>query len=247
MMRLKDKTAIITGGASGIGACIVRTFAREGAWVVICDQQTDKAQELAAELKDAGMTARVQILDVSDQQQVEDMIKEVLAAWGTLDILVNNAGITKDALVHKMNDEDWDRVIKVNLYGSYYCIHSALPVMRDKGYGKIINISSISRFGNVGQANYAASKAGIVGLTRAVAKEVGGKGITVNAVGPGSIITDMFMSIPENIRELAKLITPLRRAGTVEEVANVCLFLASDESSYVTGQVIHCDGGMFMP
>jgi len=215
--------------------------------VVICDREEQKAHQLSAELTAAGFDSMVQIADVSDQKQVDAMFAAVVAAWGTVDILINNAGITKDVLVHKMNDEDWDRVIKVNLYGSYYCIHAAIPLMREKGYGKIVNISSTSRFGNVGQANYAASKAGIVGLTRAVAKEVGSKGINVNAVAPGSIMTDMFLAIPENIRELAKLITPLRRAGTVEEVAKVCLFLASDDASYVTGQVIHCDGGMFMP
>ncbi|MGE5380507.1 MAG: 3-oxoacyl-ACP reductase FabG [Methylocystaceae bacterium] len=246
-MRLNDKVAIVTGGASGIGAGIVRTYAREGAKVVICDLQEEKARQLESELAAKGYPVLVQMLDVSDQQQVEAMFKTVVSAWGTVDILVNNAGITKDVLIHKMNDDDWDRVIKVNLYGSYYCTRAAIPIMRDKSYGKVINISSISRFGNVGQANYAASKAGIVGLTRATAKEVGSKGINVNAVAPGSIATDMFLAIPENIRELAKLITPLRRAGTVEEVANVCLFLASDDASYITGQVIHCDGGMFMP
>lgn len=246
-MRLKDKVAIVTGGASGIGAGIVSAFAREGARVVICDLQEEPAHQLAAELAAAGLVSMVQITDVSDQKQVEAMFAAVVAAWDTVDILINNAGITKDVLVHKMKEDDWDRVIRVNLYGSYYCTHAAIPIMREKGYGKIVNISSTSRFGNVGQANYAASKAGIVGLTRAVAKEVGSKGINVNAVAPGSILTDMFLAIPENIRELAKLITPLRRAGTVDEVAKVCLFLASDDASYVTGQVIHCDGGMFMP
>lgn len=246
-MRLEGKIAIVTGGASGIGAGIVKAFAREGARVVICDLQAEKAQQLETELSAAGLVSMVQIIDVSNQEQVETMVSNVVAAWGTIDILVNNAGITRDALLHKMSDDDWDQVIKVNLYGSYYCAHAVVPIMRAKTCGKIVNISSISRFGNVGQANYAASKAGIVGLTRALAKEVGTKGINVNAIAPGSIMTDMFLAMPENIRELAKLITPLRRAGTVEEVAAVCVFLASDDASYITGQVIHCDGGMFMP
>lgn len=246
-MRLEGKIAIVTGGASGIGAGIVKTFAHEGARVVICDLQAEKAHQLEAELQADGLVSMVQTIDVSNQEQVETMVSIVVAAWGTVDILVNNAGITKDALLHKMSADDWDQVIKVNLYGSYYTMHAVIPIMRAKACGRIINISSISRFGNVGQANYAASKAGIVGLTRATAKEAGAKGITVNAVAPGSIMTDMFLAIPENIRELAKIITPLHRAGTVEEVAAVCLFLASDDSSYVTGQVIHCDGGMFMP
>lgn len=246
-MQLKDKVAIVTGGANGIGASIVKIFAREGARVVICDLQEEKARQLETELAEIGCTAMARAIDISDQSQVRALVDDVVSKWETIDILVNNAGITKDALIHKMTDDDWDRVIKVNLYGCYYFTRAAIPLMRAKGYGKIINVSSVSRYGNVGQVNYAASKAGIDGLTRALAKEVGGKGINVNAIAPGTIETDMYMAMPENIRELAKFITPLKRSGLSDEVAAVCLFLASDASSYITGQVIHCDGGMFMP
>ncbi|MGE5396348.1 MAG: 3-oxoacyl-ACP reductase FabG [Candidatus Saccharibacteria bacterium] len=246
-MRLKDKVAIITGAAQGIGEGIARRFALEGASVVICDLNEDEIKRVEGAINEQGGTALGIRADVTERTQVEEMVRQTRERFGTVDILVNNAGVTRDAMIHKMSEENWDTVIKVNLKGSFNCLQAVAGLMREKGYGKIVNISSISRFGNVGQANYAASKAGIIGMTRAAARELGGKGVTVNAVAPGSIVTEMFMKTPENIRELAKLITPLGRWGTVEEVANVCLFLASDESSYVTGQCIHCDGGMFMP
>lgn len=246
-MRLKDKVAVITGAGRGIGRAIAMRFSSEGAIVVICDINEADLQQVAAEINQNGGRVMAQVIDVAELDQVEVMIQNALAKFATIDILINNAGITRDVMLHKMSEADWDKVVKVNLKGCFNCTKSVMAIMREKGYGRIVNVSSVSRFGNVGQANYAASKAGIVGFTRAVAKEAGTKGITVNAVAPGSIMTDMFMAIPQNIRELAKLITPLRRAGTPDEVANVCLFLASDESSYVTGQVIHCDGGMFMP
>lgn len=175
------------------------------------------------------------------------MIKEAVDKFGTIDILVNNAGITRDVMFHKMKEEDWDIIFEVNLKGIFYCTQAVVNIFREKQYGKIINISSAGRFGNIGQTNYSAAKEGIVGFTRALAKELGSKGINVNAVAPGTIVTDMYMQIPEHIREMMKIITPLARPGSPEEVANLCLFLASDESSYITGQVIHCDGGIFMP
>lgn len=246
-MRLKDKVAVITGAGRGIGRAIAWRFAQEGARVMICDLNHEELEKTAAEITEKGGRVLAEVVDVTDRSGVEMMLDKTCAGFGSVDILVNNAGITHDVMLHKMAESDWDQVINVNLKGCFNCTRAVINIMRAKGYGKIVNISSVSRFGNVGQANYAASKAGIVGFTRAVAKEAGSKNITVNAIAPGSILTDMFLAIPENIRDLAKLITPLRRAGTVDEVAAVCLFLASDESSYVTGQVIHCDGGMHMP
>lgn len=246
-MRLKDKVTVVTGAGRGIGRAIALKFSSEGAKIVICDVNKEDLDQVSAEVINNGGRVMAEVLDIADRSAVEMMIEKAIINFGTVDILVNNAGITHDVMLHKMNENDWDRVLDVNLKGCFNCTRAVMAIMREKGYGKIVNISSVSRFGNVGQANYAASKAGIVGFTRAVAKEAGAKGITVNAVAPGSIMTDMFMAIPQNIRDLAKLITPLRRAGTVDEVAAVCLFLASDESSYITGQVIHCDGGMYMP
>lgn len=246
-MRLKGKVAVITGAGRGIGRAIALKFSHEGARVVICDINQEDLETATAEIKAGGGEVLAEAVDVSSYAAATKMAEEAAAHFGTIDILVNNAGITRDVMLHKMDEKGWDDVVGVNLKGCFNCTRAVIPLMRDKGYGKIVNISSVSRFGNVGQTNYAASKAGIVGFTRAVAKEAGGKGITVNAVAPGSIMTDMFMAIPENIRELAKLITPLKRAGTVDEVADACLFLASDESSFITGQVIHCDGGMYMP
>ncbi|MGE5370647.1 MAG: 3-oxoacyl-ACP reductase FabG [Solirubrobacterales bacterium] len=246
-MRLKDKVALITGAGKGIGAAIARRFAREGAWLALCDINEQTVRETAKQLSAAGAKVLAAPVDVTNRMQVEAMVEKTLVRYGTVDILINNAGINRDALMHKMTEENWDAVLETNLKGTFYCIQAVIDIMRDRGYGRIINLSSTSRFGNVGQANYAASKAGIVGLTRAIAKELGPKGVTANCIAPGTIITDMFMATPENIRELAKVIIPLKRHGTVDEVANVALFLASDEASYVTGQCIHVDGGMCMP
>lgn len=246
-MRLKNKVAIITGAGKGIGAAIARRFAAEGALLSLSDMNPDTLNDVRKEIEDAGGQVIAMPVNVANRQEIDAMVRETVVRFGTVDILIANAGINRDALVHKMEEAQWDAVLNTNLKGTYYCIQSVVGIMRDKGYGRIISLSSTSRYGNVGQANYAASKAGIVGMTRAIAKEVGPKGVTVNAIAPGTIVTDMFMATPENIREMAKLIIPLKRHGTAEEVANVALFLASDESSYVTGQVIHCDGGMYMP
>lgn len=186
-------------------------------------------------------------VDVTDRDAIQKVVQASLQQFGTIDILINNAGILKDVMLHKMAEADWDRVMNVNMKGTFNTVQAVIGIMREKNYGKIINISSAGRFGNVGQTNYSASKEAIVGFTRSLAKESGPKGINVNAVAPGTIMSDMYWGIPENIREIMKMITPLGRAGTPDEVANLCLFLASDESSYITGQVIHCDGGIFMP
>ena len=246
-MRLNGKTALVTGAGKGIGASIARRFAAEGARLAICDISEDLIKQTASELENSGAEVLSLQVDVTDRDAIKDMVQKTAERFGTIDILVNNAGIVKDVMLHKMNEEDWDRVMNVNMKGTFNMTQPVAAIMRQNGCGKIINISSASRFGNIGQTNYSASKEAIVGFTRALAKELGPKGITVNAIAPGTIMSDMYWGIPEHVREVMKLITPLGRAGTPEEVANLCLFLASDEASYITGQVIHCDGGIFMP
>lgn len=248
-MRLKGKVAVVTGAAKGIGYAIAKRFGEEGAKLVICDIDENTVFKVAEEL--SSLNTEVEVLpfkiDVTDREAINSMINEAISTFNTIDILVNNAGITRDVMLHKMKEQDWNIIMDVNLKGLFNCSQAVVTTFREKNYGKIINISSAGRFGNVGQTNYSAAKEGVVGFTRALAKELGGKGVNVNAVAPGTIVTDMYLQIPENIRDIMKLITPLARPGTPEEVANLCLFLASDESSYITGQVIHCDGGIFMP
>lgn len=246
-MRLENKVAVITGAGKGIGAAIAKRFAAEGAKVVICDISEENIMSLVKEIEEMSGTALGFKVDVTDRSAIDAMITQSVDKFGTIDILVNNAGIIKDVMLHKMKEEEWDMVMNINLKGAFNMVQSVIGIMREKGYGKIINVSSAGRFGNVGQTNYSASKEAIVGFTRSLAKEAGGKGINVNAIAPGTIVTDMYAQIPEHIRDMMKFITPLARAGQPEEVANLCLFLASDEASYITGQCIHCDGGIFMP
>lgn len=246
-MRLKDKVAIITGSGQGIGEAIARRFSAEGAKVVIDDIVQERIDRVTEDLKAEGADVLGVNADVSNYSQVDMLIQKTLKAFGTVDILVNNAGIIRDATIMKMSEEDWDKVIDVNLKGAYNCIHHVGPVMKNNQYGKIISISSAVRFGNIGQANYSASKAGLVGLTRTTALEYGRYGINVNAIAPGYIETKMIANIPPKIREMAISTIPLHRTGQVVDISNLCLFLASDESSYITGQVIQCDGGLKMP
>jgi len=244
-LRLKDKVAIITGSTKGIGKETARTFAREGAKVVISGTHEDAVKEVVAEIKAMGAEALGFKVDVSKRAQVDEMVSEVLKAWGRIDILVNNAGITADAMFKKMTEEQFDRVININLKGVYNCAQAVLDAMTEQGSGVILNASSVvGLYGNVGQTNYAAAKWGVIGMTKTWAKELGRKGIRVNAVAPGFIMTPMTEAVPEKVLDMMKEKAPLQRLGKPEDVANAFLYLASDEASFVTGAVLSVDGGL---
>ncbi len=245
-MRLKDKVAIITGSGQGIGEGIAHKFAREGAKVVLVDVNESQIKKVEQDIKEQGGIALSLVGDVSSAAAMKDLVAKVVQEFSTVDIVVNNAGITRDALVHKMTEQQWDMVINVNLKGTFNLCQAVAPILREKGYGKIVNVSSAARFGNVGQTNYAASKAGVVGLTRALAKELAPKQVNVNAVAPGFIETEMSKKVPEDILKALIKNIPMLRQGTINEIANTCVFLASDESSFINGQIIHVDGGRFM-
>ena len=244
MSRLKDKVAIITGGANGIGKATAITFAREGANIAIWDVQEEKGQGLIKILLEMGVKANFYKVNTADTVMVQEAVTSVMKDFGKIDILINNAGILRDATLLKMTEEQFDSVLDVNLKGVFNCTKAVAPFMIGSGYGRIVQASSIvALYGNFGQTNYVASKAGIIGMTKVWARELGRKGITVNAVAPGFIATDMIGSIPENIMNSMKEKVPANRLGTAEEVANVYLFLASDEASFVNGAVISVDGG----
>ncbi|HQL00009.1 MAG TPA: 3-oxoacyl-ACP reductase FabG [Smithellaceae bacterium] len=249
-MRLKDKVAIVTGSGRGIGEGIVLRFAEEGAKVVVNDVNEADAKNVVDQVKAKGGQAVSVIGSVSDRATVQKMVDTAVKEFGTLDIIINNAGITRDSILHKMTDDQWDAVIDVNLTGVFYGIQCAARVMREKGYGKIINISSTSALGNAGQLNYSATKAGVIGMTKTAAKELGAKGVNVNAIAPGMIWTDMMKNMPpETIKQMDAMLpylVPMNRKGSPLDIANLALFLASDESSFITGQIIFCDGGMKM-
>jgi 3-oxoacyl-[acyl-carrier protein] reductase len=246
-MRLKDKVALITGGARGIGQAIALTFAREGADIVVADVNLEIAQKTALEIEGLGRKALALEMDVTNYDLVEAGINKILDKMGKVDILVNNAGITKDNLLLRMSQADWDAVINVNLKGTFNCIKAVSRPMVKQRSGRIISIASIiGLMGNPGQANYAASKAGIIALTKTVAKELACRNINANAVAPGFIQTEMTAKLPEDIKKKMLEAIPLGKLGTPGDVANVCLFLASEESSYITGQTITIDGGMVM-
>lgn len=249
-MRLKDKVAIVTGAGRGIGEGIALRFAEEGARVIVNDVNAGDANRTVATIQSQGGLAAAVVGSVSSREIAQGLVDAALKQFGTVDILVNNAGIIRDSMLHKMTDEQWDQVIDVNLKGVFLCLQTAARVMREKGYGKIINISSTSWRGNPGQLNYAATKAGVIGMTKTAAKELAPKGINVNVIAPGMIWTDMITSMPpaavEKFEKALAFIVPLNRKGMPRDIANLALFLASDESSFITGQLIHCDGGMIM-
>jgi len=245
---LKGKTAIVTGAAKGIGKAIALKLAKLGANVVI-NYRTSlaSAEELIKEIENNGGSAFAVKADISNFSEAKTLIKETVKRYGRVDILVNNAGITKDALILRMKEEDFDNVINTNLKGTFNCIKHVAPIMLKQKSGKIINISSvIGIVGNAGQVNYAAAKAGIIGITKATAKELASRGITVNAVAPGFIQSDMTDILSDKVKEGILNTIPLKRLGKTEDVANITAFLASSEADYVTGQVINVDGGMVM-
>jgi len=243
---LGGRNAIVTGGAQGIGRAIVERFLDSGAAIAIWDRDTELAKKTAAELKNRGRVAPVAV-DVTNYADVERARDETVKALGRIDILVNNAGITRDGLLMKMKDEQWDEVLDTNLKGVFLCTKAVSRGMMKQRWGRIINITSVVGFaGNAGQANYAASKAGVMGLTKSVAKEAASRGITVNAVAPGFIDTEMTATLPEKVREAFLQQIPLGRMGKPEDVAEAVFWLCSDASGYVTGQVIHVNGGMYM-
>lgn len=244
-MRLKDKVAIITGSTKGIGMETAKTFAREGAKVVICGTRENAIKEVVEEIKAAGAEALGFKVDVSNRTQVNEMVAEVKKAWGRVDILVNNAGITADAMLKKMTEEQFDAVININMKGVFNCAQAVLDTMTEQGGGVILNATSVvGLYGNVGQTNYAAAKWGVIGMTKTWAKELGRKGIRVNAVAPGFIKTPMTEAVPEKVLEMMKDKAPLQRLGNPEDIANAYLFLASDEASFITGTVLSVDGGL---
>lgn len=243
-MRFENKVVLVTGGAAGIGKVTAENFAREGARVAICDVNTDAGE---AAVKELGPEASFRQVDVASSASVSEWVDAVMDQYGQIDVLVNNAGITRDGLIMRMKEEDWDAVISVNLKSAFNCIKSISKVMVRQKAGRIINLASVvGVMGNPGQANYVASKAGMIGLTKTVAKELGSRGITVNAVAPGFIETDMTAVLSEKAREAMLSIIPLQRAGTAQDVAEAITFLASDNAAYITGQVIHVTGGMYM-
>lgn len=247
-MRLANKVAVVTGGSRGIGRGIVLKLASEGARVVVNYRANSAAaDEVVALVEGQGGEAISVQADVGQMADAQRLIKAAVSAYGRLDILVNNAGTTRDMLIMLMKEEDWDLVLNTNLKSAFNCCKVAARIMMKKRYGRIINITSVSGLaGQAGQTNYSASKAGLVGFTKALAKELGPRSITVNAVAPGFVYTDLTADLPQKMRDLALEMTPLGRFGTPEDMANAVVFLASDEASFITGQVLSVDGGLVM-
>ena len=246
-MEFKGQVALVTGSARGIGRAIAEALARKGVALAIADVNLDEAKATSADLAKNGVKTMALRIDVASSREVITAFEEILKEFGRLDILVNNAGITRDSLLLRMKEEDWDAVIDVNLKGVFLCAKEAVKAMAKQRYGRIVNIASVVAFmGNPGQANYSASKAGIVGLTKTLAKEYASRGITANAVAPGFITTAMTDALTENVKEEMKKAIPMARFGTIEDVANAVVFLTSPSSGYITGQVIHVNGGMYM-
>jgi NAD(P)-dependent dehydrogenase (short-subunit alcohol dehydrogenase family) len=243
-MRLEGRVALITGAGSGIGEATARRFAREGAAVVVNDVDVERARRVVADLQTGGVRALSVAADVTRRVDVEAMVHHVVGEFGRLDVLINNAGINRDAMSHKMTEEQWDQVLTVNLKGTFLCAQAALVRMRAHGWGRVVNTSSIGSLGNIGQANYAASKAGVIGLTRTLALEYAKFGITVNCVAPGPVMTSMLAGVPEAIREKLVARVPAGRIARPEEIAGVHAFLASEDAAFITGQVLFVDGGM---
>jgi 3-oxoacyl-[acyl-carrier protein] reductase len=246
-MSLSGRVALVTGASQGIGRICALRLAKDGATVAVAARNQEKLHELVHEITTAGGKATAFALDVCDEEQVKSTVKAILAQFGKIDILVNNAGITRDQLVMRMKRADWDAVLQTNLTSAYLCIQSVIPSMLKQRSGRIINITSVfGQMGQAGQANYSASKAGLIGLTMAIAREVGSRNITCNAVAPGFIETAMTAVLSEEFKQIAVKQIPLGRVGSPEDVAGAVAFLASDDASYITGHVLSVNGGMLM-
>lgn len=245
MKTLDKQTAIVTGAARGIGRAICLNLAERGANIIATDMLRDELNETIAQVEAKGVGAIAEVADVTKEENIERLIDMATEKFGKLDIIVNNAGITRDTLVVSMTDEQWDAVMNVNLRAVFLGTRAAAKVMLRQRSGRIINMASFSGLsGNAGQANYAASKAGVIGLTKSVAKELGKRGVTCNAIAPGFIKTDMTDALPQKVKDMVKLVIPMQRFGTPEEIAGVVAFLAGPDSAYMTGQVLSVDGGM---
>jgi 3-oxoacyl-[acyl-carrier protein] reductase len=247
MFSLKDKVALVTGASQGIGRATATALAEAGAKVALAARNAEKLAAVVGEIAAAGGEALAVTMDVADQDQIKAGFKQVAEKFSRLDILVNNAGITKDGLALRMKQDDWDSVLRTNLTGAHWCIQQALGLMARQRWGRIINVTSVvAQMGNAGQANYVASKAGLIGLTRAIALEYASRNITVNAVAPGFIVTAMTEGLTQNVKDQLTAKIPMGRLGTDRDVAATIVFLASEEASYITGHVLDVNGGMYM-
>ena len=246
-MSLAGRVAVVTGASQGIGRACALRLAKCGASLALVARNREKLEELAKEISASGAKAEVVVADVGDEAQIKTAFKAILTTLGKIDILINNAGITRDQLVMRMKREDWDTVLNTNLTSAYLCTQAAIPSMLKQRWGRIINITSVfGQTGQAGQANYAASKAGLIGFTMAIAREVGSRNITSNAIAPGFIETAMTAALSEEFKQGALKMIPLGRVGTPDDVANCVAFLASEEASYITGHVLNVNGGMLM-
>ena len=246
-MKLAGKVALVTGAAQGIGKAVALLLARNGADIVVSDVNLQKAEETAKEVQTLGRKALAIKVDVAKLDDVEKMVESILAEFGKVDILVNNAGIARDKLILRMTEEDWDAVLNINLKGTFNCTKTVVRHMSKQKSGKIVNIASVvGEMGNAGQGNYAASKAGVIGFTKTIAREFAARGINVNAIAPGFIQTAMTDAVPEKAKEELKRMIPMERLGQPEDVAQAVLFLVSERSSYITGQVLNVNGGIYM-
>ena len=247
MTRLENKVAIITGGAQGIGKAGVKKLAAEGATVIIWDINEEKANATISELSAVSSKIYFNLVNITSYESVQSAAESVYNKSGSIDILINNAGITKDATLVKMSPEQWQQVINVNLTGVFNCTKSVAPFMIEKKSGRIVNTSSVvALYGNFGQTNYVAAKSGIIGMTKVWARELGRKGINVNAVAPGFIATEMIETVPEKVIDMLKEKTPLGRLGTPEDIADAYMFLVSDEAKFINGHVLSVDGGLVL-
>jgi 3-oxoacyl-[acyl-carrier protein] reductase len=246
-LKLTGKVALVTGAAQGIGKAVAMLLARNGANMVVSDINLEKVEKTAKEIELIGPKTIAIKVDVSNLKEVEQMVETILEKFGKIDILVNNAGITRDKLILRMTEEDWDAVLNVNLKGTFHCTKAVVRHMAKQRSGKIVNIASVvGEMGNASQANYSASKAGVIGLTKTIAREFAQRGINVNAIAPGYIETPMTEVLPEKVKEELKRLIPMERLGKPEDVAEAVLFLVSEESNYVTGQVLNVNGGIYM-